>query len=223
MVGRCSPARTRARAACISSRRSPASRMTSPRLSGDGSTGVVCAAAGTRRGRGPDHEEESEPKTLETVHDVTALRMRVPPGRQRTPARTCGTPLPGEAGKVLVHLGSRGRFLGCIPRQLGETVVGHSHVCDSRTVSVRSGELGMLLRVARIALGERRRNTPRDLGGPPACWLFRRAPSALSLWVRGHRRRSGTARHLSAALPEYRRPSWRDTPRVHARSFLIAC
>jgi hypothetical protein len=44
MLGRASPARIRARAACISSRRSLASRMTSPRLKGDASTEYVCAA-----------------------------------------------------------------------------------------------------------------------------------------------------------------------------------
>ena len=50
----------------------------------------------TRRGRGPHREEESESKTLETVHDVTACLMRVPPGRRRAPARTRRQPLPAR-------------------------------------------------------------------------------------------------------------------------------
>ena len=61
MVGRASPARLRARAACISSRRSPARRMTSPRLRGDGSTGVVVPPPGSARsGPTPRGEERIE-------------------------------------------------------------------------------------------------------------------------------------------------------------------
>ena len=77
---------------------------------------VVWAAARSWQGYGRHHDEASDPKTLETVHDVTACSSKVPPGRQRTPAGTYASPLPADAGQLPVHLGSRGRFLGCIPR-----------------------------------------------------------------------------------------------------------
>ena len=78
--------------------------------------GRLCRRGG-RPGRGPHRQEKSESKTRETVHDVTVCLMRFPPGqRKRRPGRK-RQPLPADAGELLVHLGSGGRFLGRIPRQ----------------------------------------------------------------------------------------------------------
>ncbi len=93
MVGRASPARMRARAACISSRRSLASRMTSPRLRGDGSTGVVCAAAGLGEVMAHTVRRRANRRPVRLFMTITACFMPVRPDRRHAPARIAGSVL----------------------------------------------------------------------------------------------------------------------------------
>jgi hypothetical protein len=94
MSGRASPARTRARAAWISSLRSPAIRTTSLRASGAGSAWPVWAAVGetepathramTRASRGPTDGFMSDLNSALLLHnsdEAGALGRHAPPGR----------------------------------------------------------------------------------------------------------------------------------------------
>jgi len=78
IAGRASPARARASAAWISARRSPAMRMTSARLSGDGSFGgVACAAVCAGQSAAVTARRRTDLRFLNRFIVVTA-RPRVP-------------------------------------------------------------------------------------------------------------------------------------------------
>ena len=82
MIGRASPARLRARAACISSLPSLARRMTSPRLSGDGSAGVVWAATGFGQVSRPTVRRRTNRRPVERCHVDHRMLHALRPGRR---------------------------------------------------------------------------------------------------------------------------------------------
>src|SRR5512138_1158688 len=107
MAGRASPAFVLARAACISSRRSLAIRMTSARPRGDGSL-TTCAAAAP--GDVTTTTAISTSGKEKRFMSFTTSNRIGPAYAGPTPA-----PLPTDSGELLVHLGRRRRLLRLVP------------------------------------------------------------------------------------------------------------
>ena len=72
----------------------------------------------------------------------------------RSPARMQGSVSPSHAGKLLVHVRSRGGFLGCVLRQSDQAVAMHGRLGDLRAaVGIR--RRGVLIGVRRVPLRQR--------------------------------------------------------------------
>src|SRR4249919_2147734 len=90
MAGRASPARMRARAAWISSLLSLARRITSARLSGDGSAGVVWAANGIGQSIAATVRRRANRRPVEPDILITAWLRAPQNGPAASPARVSG-------------------------------------------------------------------------------------------------------------------------------------
>src|SRR5262245_20033713 len=148
MAGRASPAVVRARAACISSLRSPAIRMTSDRLSGEGNADGCAAAT-------PDDDvsiaRSSTPEGERRFMSITESNDSSRAGFARPVALA---PLPPDGCELLVHLCRGGRFLRLVSRQAHEPIAVDGRLRDARAAIGLRHRAVFLDRLA-IAFGRR--------------------------------------------------------------------
>lgn len=113
--------------------------------------GRLCRYGG-RPGRGPYHQEKSESKTRETVHDVTVCLIPFPPGRRRRrPGRRRQRYRPTPASCLYISAAMAASLAASRDKPARRSL--HGSLRDSRA-AVRLRQRDMLVGLGGVSLGQ---------------------------------------------------------------------